>query len=531
MYRRSLFFLVSVLLVFMLAACAGEEDALIPGGGGSAFTGGYSGEPALFFTAFCPDNQSSLADAGGTWVDIGINDVSALPATWTVKCGNYEYMNTLLSSSELSSWSLANGDVIRIHEDTWTGSSDSSKGDNNAGLWDFKTSSDYSINYQYGSIWIEDGFGTIIDIVSYTTANNGDSYWLENSNDDPLSVLTTAVSGGHWTGDSISDAFSLGATSSVYARLTNWTADGQSASDWQSSSTAIDYSGAGGGTTGSTGSTGTTGSTGGGGSGTYDYIVDGKFQPQASDSYYSYYSSAAGLSGDALRTALKTIITSGHSVTSYSGLWTAYGSSDRIPSGVNSGKIWDMYSDHGDGTGSSYYYTYSSGQCGSYTGEGSCYNREHSWPKSWFSDASPMYSDIVHVVPTDGYVNGRRSNYVFGEVGTATWTSQNGSKLGSARSGLGYSGTVFEPIDVFKGDFARIYFYMCTRYWGTSEGSGMSSNFSLLSWAQTMLVSWHNADAVSSKETARNTAIQSTQGNRNPFVDYPGLVTIIDFTN
>ena len=268
----------------------------------------------------------------------------------------------------------------------------------------------------------------------------------------------------------------------------------------------------------------------------YAYIVDGKFQPQASDPYYSYYSSAAGLSGDALRTALKSIISSGHSVTSYSGLWTAYGSSDRIPSGVNSGKIWDMYSDHGDGTGSSYYYTYSSGQCGSYSGEGSCYNREHSWPKSWFSEASPMYSDIVHVVPTDGYVNGRRSNYAFGIVGSATWTSENGSKLGSPSSQMTTWGcsesTVFEPIDAFKGDFARIYFYMCTRYWGTTESGPMtSSDFSLLSWAQTMLVSWHDSDAVSTKETDRNDAIQSTQGNRNPFVDYPGLVTIIDFTN
>ena len=46
-----------------------------------------------------------------------------------------------------------------------------------------------------------------------------------------------------------------------------------------------------------------------------------------------------------------------------------------------------------------------------------------------------------------------------------------------------------------------------------------------------MLVSWHEADVVSSKETNRNTAVQSIQGNRNPFVDYPGLVTIIDFTN
>ncbi|MCU0517779.1 MAG: endonuclease, partial [Oscillatoria sp. Prado101] len=55
------------------------------------------------------------------------------------------------------------------------------------------------------------------------------------------------------------------------------------------------------------------------------------------------------------------------------------------------------------------------------------------------------------------------SNYPFGEVGSATWTSTNGSKVGNCVF-PGYSGTVFEPIDEYKGDFARSYFYMLTRY-------------------------------------------------------------------
>ena len=98
----------------------------------------------------------------------------------------------------------------------------------------------------------------------------------------------------------------------------------------------------------------------------YPYIVDGKFQPQATDPYYSYYSSAAGLSGDALRTELQSIISAGYSQQSYTpGVWNAYETTDRIPSGVNSGKIWDMYSDTGDGTGGGYYYTFATDQCGS----------------------------------------------------------------------------------------------------------------------------------------------------------------------
>ncbi len=93
-----------------------------------------------------------------------------------------------------------------------------------------------------------------------------------------------------------------------------------------------------------------------------------------------------------------------------------------------------------------------------YSGEGSCYNREHAFPRSWFGGAvSPMNTDVHHVFATDGYVNGRRSSYPYGDVASATYTSSNGSKLGAGSSASGYTGTVFEPIDEFKGDFARAY--------------------------------------------------------------------------
>lgn len=251
------------------------------------------------------------------------------------------------------------------------------------------------------------------------------------------------------------------------------------------------------------------------------------FNPDPGDPHYSYYQSAAGLSGAALKSQLQVIISSGHSVQSYSGLWTCYDESDMTPGG----KIWDMYSStSADGSSAAYWFSYSSDQCGSYGGESDCYNREHSWPKSWFGDSSPMYSDLVQVVPTDGYVNNRRDNHPFGEVGSTTWTSDNGSKLGSARSGLGYSGTVFEPIDTYKGDFARIYFYMATRYGGNGAGQSVpmsSGNFVLDSWAENMLRTWHANDPVSQKERDRNNVIDTKQYNRNPFVDYPELVDLI----
>lgn len=233
-----------------------------------------------------------------------------------------------------------------------------------------------------------------------------------------------------------------------------------------------------------------------------------------------YYTNAQNKKGYALRSALFNIIKN-HTVVSYAGLWTAFQTTDVKPNG----KVWDMYSDTPDQT-PPYEFTFGSNQCGNYSGEGDCYNREHSVPASWFNDASPMYSDLFHLVPTDGYVNNRRSNYPFGDVGSASWTSQNGSKLGSS-SVSGYSGTVFEPIDDYKGDFARALFYMSVCYMDKNLGqttTSMYTNGSLDSWAIAMLIQWHTLDPVSQKEINRNNAVYDEQGNRNPFIDYPELV-------
>lgn len=230
----------------------------------------------------------------------------------------------------------------------------------------------------------------------------------------------------------------------------------------------------------------------------------------------TYYQNADGRKGKALKTALYTII-SNHTVISYSGLWEAYKKTDLRPDG----KIWDMYSNctnfHPDND-----------RAGNYKTEGDVFNREHSLPKSWFDDASPMYSDIMHVVPTDGYVNGRRSNYPFGENRGEKYSSNGGfSKLGACTVS-GYSGLVFEPNDEYKGDFARIYFYMATCYenkianWGSDAISGDSYQ-PYATWYMNMLLRWAKNDPVSQKEIDRNNAVYGVQKNRNPFVDYPGL--------
>lgn len=227
-----------------------------------------------------------------------------------------------------------------------------------------------------------------------------------------------------------------------------------------------------------------------------------------------------------LKTVLFNVIKN-HTNVGYDGLWDAYETTD-----VRSdGKIWDMYSNISNFNPSVH--------GGSYKGEGDAMNREHTVPQSWFNEASPMKADLFQVYPVDGWVNGMRSNYPYGEVGTAEKQSAGGfSKLGKCVT-PGYSGTVFEPADEYKGDLARTYFYMATCYQDKVNGwsGGIFGNNNkyadytgypgMAEWQLKMLIRWSKQDPVSQKEIDRNNAVYKLQGNRNPFIDCPGLERFI----
>lgn len=241
----------------------------------------------------------------------------------------------------------------------------------------------------------------------------------------------------------------------------------------------------------------------------YDYIDYGV--PEG------YYAAAEGLLGEPLRAALHEIIDD-HTVRSYDYAWTAFRTTDDKPSG----KVWDIYSDVPGGT-PPYEYDFGVDEGGIGGAEGNGYTREHSWPRSWFDDGSPMVSDLFALYPCDAHVNGNRGNCPYGEVSTPEWVSLNGSERGPCTY-PGYSGLVFEPIDEYKGDLARTYFYMTARYYTEDAGwtgSPMTDGADLLPWAIDMLLEWHVADPVSRKEIERNGTIYGLQGNRNPFIDRP----------
>ncbi len=255
----------------------------------------------------------------------------------------------------------------------------------------------------------------------------------------------------------------------------------------------------------------------------------------------TYYQKADGKKGAELKTALSEIINDEEKriVRTYKQLWEDFKTTDVRPDGM----IWDMYSNDTN------YIPGGDKQGANYKAEGDSYNKEHSFPKSWFggNDKSPMYTDLYHLYPTDGWVNNKRDNYPFGETNGESYKSNNDfSKLGTCTY-PGYTGIVFEPNDIYKGDFARTYFYMVTCYenqiedWYLKYGKNNndankkaikesvmatldgSTYPGLSSWQLKMLMEWAEKDPVSDKETNRNKAVYGIQGNRNPFIDYPGL--------
>jgi endonuclease I len=228
-----------------------------------------------------------------------------------------------------------------------------------------------------------------------------------------------------------------------------------------------------------------------------------------------YYTPAAGKAGAALKTALHEIMSNPYEEQTYAFLYTIFERSDTRPDGT----IWDMYStctwEHGNK------------RCGNYKYVCDCYNREHSVPASWFNDRAPMYTDAFHLYPTDGRVNGQRGNDPFGECAAGTSLTNGLGKSGNSTF-PGYSGRVFEPIDEYKGDFARTLFYFVTRYEdimtsvSTSQTSFSGNKYpSLNSWSIALFLKWHREDPVSEKEIIRNNVIHEYQKNRNAFIDHP----------
>jgi len=254
---------------------------------------------------------------------------------------------------------------------------------------------------------------------------------------------------------------------------------------------------------------------------------------QSSNLPPGYYNNAEELNCTSLKTALFNIISTGNNSLLYDDVLTAHPRTDKKRNDANTADVvWDMYSDNPSGP-DSYTFNFLTDRCGEYNSEGDCFNREHLFPQSWFNSELPMRSDLNHVFPTDGEVNAMKANFPVGEVSSASKTSLNGSKVGTGNN-FGYTSTIFEPINEYKGDIARSILYMAVRYESQIAGWRSNSNADNVlngsaypafdDWHIKLLYKWHVQDPVSEKEKKRNDSVFAIQGNRNPFIDRPEWV-------
>ena len=289
------------------------------------------------------------------------------------------------------------------------------------------------------------------------------------------------------------------------------------------------------------------------------------------DSLPAYYASIDGTSGKELLSAIQQVAKIGYRTTDfrYDSVWLAFKYTDIRTDGL----IWEIYSD------CNFEYEKDRTSNTSQTGECKGYNREHAMCQSWFGKKSneDLYdlhgnkasssmkntpgSDIFHIYPASYGMNSRRGNRPYGEVLTAANTSGNGTKYGTpvttksvtnSIAGAYVEGTitvstnVLEPADEYKGDIARSYFGTMVKWageWAFNKNElgnlifdatidadthyGPENNYGFTDYGLALMLSWHRQDPVSQKEVDRNNGIQKTQGNRNPFIDYPYLAEFI----
>lgn len=229
-----------------------------------------------------------------------------------------------------------------------------------------------------------------------------------------------------------------------------------------------------------------------------------------------YYAAVNGKKSVELKAALSGII-SPHQLLGYDALWEYYYLTYTHPD--DRSRVLDMYSDN------LYYFNSTLAVIGM--------NKEHCVPKSWWEGGqtiAPGY-DLYNVIPSDATANNHKSNSPMGTVQKPTWS--NGVITIGTGTANGKDMTFFEPCDKYKGDFARIYFYMATCYpdltWLADKGSYMSEKLPLTieDWILPTLINWNLSDPVDAEEIMRNENIAAIQHNRNPFVDYPELVDYI----
>jgi endonuclease I len=254
-----------------------------------------------------------------------------------------------------------------------------------------------------------------------------------------------------------------------------------------------------------------------------------------------YYAGVDTSSAAALRASLHALIKDSTKIpytASTTDTWDALDFADEDP--LDAGKILDIYKNTAYAKAG---------------GGNNFYNREHTWPNSYgFSvDGSTnfAYTDLHMLMLSDIGYNSARSNLPYGNCNASCTefptVAHNGRGGGSGTfpgNSNWSNGTVWQTWKGMKGNIARAVLYMDIRYeGGTNNGISepdlrLTDNASLIVNTNgnasvaymgllSALLQWSQEDPVDAYERIRNDAVQTYQGNRNPFVDHPEWIACI----
>ena len=247
----------------------------------------------------------------------------------------------------------------------------------------------------------------------------------------------------------------------------------------------------------------------------YGTPIDPTYNNVTNDFSTNYYSSLNGLSGQDLIIAIQAIISDNELVRahSYSDIKDILKQADVNPE--NSNQVWLVYTELGR---SKIDFQTTSSSTGKW-------NREHTYPRSrggfnsigadsyadgidayWQTDIDSLRhanSDAHGIRASDGPENSSRGNKHYGDYN-------------------GPSGN----LSSFKGDVARSVLFLSLRYNGLEVVDGFPETVGQLGDLETIL-GWNEIDPVDDFEKNRNNIIYNWQNNRNPFIDFPDLISYI----
>ena len=127
---------------------------------------------------------------------------------------------------------------------------------------------------------------------------------------------------------------------------------------------------------------------------------------------------------------------------------------------------------------------------------------EHVMPKSWYTTKENRTGegDMHNLYPSVGTLNAVRSNKMYGDI--------RGEYRAFGKCDFESTKKLVEPQDSIKGNIARTYLYMISKYNVSKDRLKELPN----------LQKWSMDDPPDTWECKRNKLIQSMQGNDNPFI-------------